>query len=463
MTTSSGTQPRFFWLDLNDLIPQDHLLRKIKDAIDFRFIYDKVAHLYSKTGRPSVDPVIMFKMLLVGYLYGIPSERRLVQEVRLHLAYRWFVGLQLDDPVPDHSTFSQNRRRRFKDTGVFREIFDHVVQLCIEKGLVSGKLVVTDSTAIKANVTVGKNETTAVEPAYTPQEYLNVLDEAVERAETELKQRRGIQGGDSTEEGDTSKPRSGVKLPEPREVKVSQTDPDARFVTRPGKELGYYYRAHQTIDSKHGIIVDAHATRGNLPDHIPFAQRLPYVQEKHGLSIESVAADAAYDEGFVHYVLVKRGIKGFIARKTKRGPAKTFRKDLFAYDADLDVYWCPAGHQLLFNHISHTNAQKVYMADPSVCRNCPLRAQCVSGSARARVVTRPFLQDDADVNHRYIGTEEYAQAQRKRRTLAEGTFGLQKRLHNLARARMRGLQRIEEQVLLSATAVNLKRMVMAIG
>lgn len=393
MTTSSGTQPRFFWLDLNDLIPQDHLLRKIKDAIDFRFIYDKVAHLYSKTGRPSVDPVIMFKMLLVGYLYGIPSERRLVQEVRLHLAYRWFVGLQLDDPVPDHSTFSQNRRRRFKDTGVFREIFDHVVQLCIEKGLVSGKLVVTDSTAIKANV----------------------------------------------------------------------TDPDARFVTRPGKELGYYYRAHQTIDSKHGIIVDAHATRGNLPDHIPFAQRLPYVQEKHGLSIESVAADAAYDEGFVHYVLVKRGIKGFIARKTKRGPAKTFRKDLFAYDADLDVYWCPAGHQLLFNHISHTNAQKVYMADPSVCRNCPLRAQCVSGSARARVVTRPFLQDDADVNHRYIGTEEYAQAQRKRRTLAEGTFGLQKRLHNLARARMRGLQRIEEQVLLSATAVNLKRMVMAIG
>lgn len=184
-----------FWLDLNDLVPQDHLLRKVNDAIDFSFIYDKVAHLYSKTGRPSLDPVIMFKMLLVGYLYRIPSERRLVEEVRLNLAYRWFVGLQLDDPVPHPSTFSQNRRRRFKDTGLFEEIFGHLVQLCIEKGLVPDESPITGFTAIGAKAATGKNRTTPVAPAYTPGEYLNLLDGAARRAEAERKRRGATQSG----------------------------------------------------------------------------------------------------------------------------------------------------------------------------------------------------------------------------------------------------------------------------
>lgn len=207
MTRVSNTQTRMFLLDWEELIPEDHLLRKIDEAIDFDFIYDKVKHLYSPIGRPSIDPVVLFKMLLVGYLYGIPSERRLEEEVKLNLAYRWFVGLQLDDPVPDHSTFSQNRRRRFKDASVFEDIFKHVIRLCIEKGLVTGELVVTDSTHVKANVAAGKNESTVWEPSHTPSEYLEALDAEAERVEAELNQRRGGKDDDANNDGGGSEPK----------------------------------------------------------------------------------------------------------------------------------------------------------------------------------------------------------------------------------------------------------------
>src|SRR5690606_30136975 len=422
----------------------------------------KVEHLYSPIGRPSIDPVILFKMTLIGYLYGIPSERRLEEEVKLNLAYRWFVGLQLDDPVPDHSTFSQNRRRRFGDASVFEDIFNHIVRLCIEKGLVTGELVVTDTTHIKANVVAGKNETTIIEPAQTPSEYLQALDEEADRLEAVLSRRRGTNDDDRDQSGGGSRPKNRVKPPKPRKVKVSKTDPDARLMNRTGKPKGYHYLTRESIDSKCGIIVDVDTRAGNVNDHIEYGERLDHIQETLELRIESVAADAAFDQTVVHRWLRKLGIKGFIPRHVKRGPAKTFRKDQFEYDVKGDFYRCPAGYELMLTHLSRTMGHKVYSSDVETCQSCRLRSQCVPKSARVKQITRPFFQDDADITHSRIGTEEYNLAQRVRRTLAEGTFALQKRLHNLARARMRGRERVHEQALLSALAINLKRMVQAL-
>ena len=140
-----------FFGTLEELMPKEHFLRDLDNTVDFNFIYEKVELLYSNTGRPSVDPVVLVKMLLLGYLYGIESERKLEQEIRVNIAYRWFLGIELDEPVPDHSTISQLRRRKFNGTTVFRDIFDEVVYKCIEAGLVTGKLLLTDSTHIKAN------------------------------------------------------------------------------------------------------------------------------------------------------------------------------------------------------------------------------------------------------------------------------------------------------------------------
>lgn len=457
-----------FWLDWDELIPKDHLLRKIDEMIDFSFIYDKVEHLYSSIGRPSIDPVVLFKMTLIGYLYGIPSERRLEEEVKLNLAYRWFVGLQLDDPVPDHSVFSQNRRRRYGDAGVYEEIFNHLVALCIEQGLVTGELVVTDSTHIKADVARGKNETT-IRVEQTPSEYLKELDVEAERLEAELNRRRKSADGDDDDgedgndsgEGKGTRPGMASSVSKSREVRISRTDPDARLMHRTGKPRGYHYLSHQTIDTEHGIIIDVHTTPGNVNDHVPYGDRMEHIRNTFDLTIEGAAADRAYDQITVHRALNKLGIKGFIPQHVKRGPAKTFHKDRFEYVAGGDFYRCPAGRKLLFNHISRTIGQKVYTANPHDCQGCPLRTQCVPKSARRKYITRPYFQDDADVTHSRIGTERFSFAQRMRRIWSEGTFAAQKRLHNMKRARMRGLERVHEQSLMAAIAVNLKRMVKA--
>ena len=167
-------QSKLEFIDLNMFVPSNHILRQINEKIDFSFIYNKMEKYYSKLGRKSLDPVLLYKMLLIGYLFNVDSERELEQEVNLNIAYRWFLGLDLTDPVPDHSTFSQNRRRRFKDSTVFQEIFDHIVKLCIEKGLVTGEVIVTDSTHIKASASKSKVEKVVVEK--TPSQYLNTLE-----------------------------------------------------------------------------------------------------------------------------------------------------------------------------------------------------------------------------------------------------------------------------------------------
>jgi transposase len=192
MGKNSDKQYQFVFVNLEEFVPQDHLLRAILRLVNFNFVYERVEHLYSSVGRKSVDPVLLIKMLLLGYLYGIPSERKLEQEVRVNLAFRWFLGLDLNDPVPDHSTLSQNRRRRFRDSNVFQEVFDEIVSMCIKEGLVTGEVFVTDSTHIKANASNQKTERVRVEK--TPSDYFLELENEVERLEQQLHEKRTAEG-----------------------------------------------------------------------------------------------------------------------------------------------------------------------------------------------------------------------------------------------------------------------------
>ena len=179
LTRDGGKQLKMTFLTLEELMPEKHFLRDLERCVDFSFIYDIVEPLYAKVGRPSIDPVLLVKMLLLGYLYGIPSERKLEQEVRVNIAFRWFLGIDFDETVPDHSTISQLRRRKFGGTTLFQDIFDEVVRKCMAAGLVSGKLLLTDSTHILANATKEKRE--VIEVPDTPSEYVKKLDrEALE-------------------------------------------------------------------------------------------------------------------------------------------------------------------------------------------------------------------------------------------------------------------------------------------
>lgn len=220
-------------VSIDQLVPEDHLLRKIDATIDFSFIYDKVRPFYSEdNGRPPVDPVMLFKMMLVGYLYGIRSERQLEKEIQTNVAYRWFLGLGLTDSVPHHSTISFNRHKRFKNTTVFQDVFDEVVLLAVEHRMVGGRILFTDSTHLKANANKRKfvKETVQVET----QDYINELDQAIEE--------------DRKEHGKKPLPKKEKEV-EVKEIKVSTTDKDSGYMFREGKPEGFFYLDHRTLTS----------------------------------------------------------------------------------------------------------------------------------------------------------------------------------------------------------------------
>ncbi|AIO63565.1 hypothetical protein DM76_1034 [Burkholderia mallei] len=245
LKTPMPTQHELEMVTLEELVPKDHLLRQIDAAVDFEFIRAKVAHLYcADNGRPALDPVVMFKLLFIGYLFGVRSERQLMREVQINVAYRWFARFRLTDKVPDASTFSQNRRRRFTDTTVYQEIFDEIVRQAIKRGLVDGRVLYTDSTHLKANANKGKFDVVKLEQ--TPAAYTEALNGQWMRTGPRMAGSRWIA---------TTMSRRLARTP-----KLSRTDPDSGYMVRDDKPKGFFYLDHRTVDAKHAIITDTHVT-----------------------------------------------------------------------------------------------------------------------------------------------------------------------------------------------------------
>ena len=438
---SEPRQMKMAFVTLDELMPETHFLRELDRLVSFDFIYDKVSDLYSSTGRPSVDPVVLIKMLLIGYLYGIDSERRLEQEITVNIAYRWFLGIDLDERVPDHSTISQLRRRKFDGTSVFRDVFDEIVRKCIETGLVSGKLLMTDSTHIRANANHEMRE--IIEVPDTPTEYMQKLD----RGAYEL--------GLIKEpiEYDTSKTKSVTK---------SSTDPECGMMKRPGKPVGFHYLDHQTCDAENGIITDVYVTAGNEHDSTPHTQRLEYQIDKFEMKTEAICADASYDSGEVHNAMLNRNIKTFIPERTRSGTPNyepAFDPKVFTYDEERDIYVCPAGKVLRYSGYRKKDRRKRYTAKKADCLSCQYREQCNGHTKNPRMIDRTLHEKARSIQRQNIDTPEYRAAMRLRKIWCEGNFSHQKANHNLTRTRKRGIERVTEQCLLSACALNLKRLV----
>ena len=438
---AESKQMKMSFVTLEELMPQEHFLRDLDRLVSFDFIYDKVSDLYSSTGRPSVDPVVLIKMLLIGYLYGIDSERRLEQEITVNIAYRWFLGIDLDERVPDHSTISQLRRRKFDGTSVFRDVFDEIVRKCIETGLVSGKLLMTDSTHIRANANHKMRE--IIEVPDTPTEYMQKLD------------REAYELGLIKEpiEYDTSKTKSVTK---------SSTDPECGMMKRPGKPVGFHYLDHQTCDAENGIITDVYVTAGNEHDSTPHTQRLEYQIDKFEMKTEAICADASYDSGEVHNAMLNRNIKTFIPERTRSGTPNyepAFDPKVFTYDEERDIYVCPAGKVLRYSGYRKKDRRKRYTAKKADCLSCQYKEQCNGHTKNPRMIDRTLHEKARSIQRQNIDTPEYRAAMRLRKIWCEGNFSHQKANHNLTRTRKRGIERVTEQCLLSACALNLKRLV----
>jgi transposase len=432
-------------VSIGQLVPQDHLLRKIDKAIDFKFIYDKVKNLYCPdNGRPAIDPVLLFKMLMIGYLFDIRSERQLVKEVEVNVAYRWFLGLNLTDKVPSHSTFSQNRRRRFNASRVYQDIFDEIVFVAVKRKMVNGRTLYTDSTHLKANA--NKNKFDKKEVEQSTRSYIDTLDKDIEK--------------DRKAHG--KKP---LKKKEPKtqtkEIKESTTDPDSGYMFRDGKPKGFFYLDHRTVDGKHNIITDTFVTPGNVHDSIPYLARLDRQRDRFDFEVESVGLDAGYFTASICKGLEDRGIYGVMPYVRPGGKKGMLKKREFVYDEYYDCYLCPAD-QVLSYATTNRDGFREYKSNPKICKNCSLLNQCTTSRPHIKVITRHVWErhKEAVTEHRY---EAYGKKIYKRRKeTIERSFADSKQLHGHRYAKMRGIVKVTEQCLLTAICQNIKKMALMI-
>jgi transposase len=427
----------FYEFCLEDMVPRDHLLRKVDAVLDLSWLRGELAPHYSHMGCPSVDPELLIRMLLVGYCYSIRSNRRLCEEVEMNLAYRWFCRLGLEDRVPDHSTFSVNRNGRFRDSDILRKVFEDVVCHCMGAGLVGGEGFAVDASVIEADasrfqrVEGSEVDWSDAQRARRPiAEYLAALDS--DTPPLNLKQ----------------KPKA-----------LSPTDPMAAWTTRGRHKVMFGYSLNYLIDMESSVIVDVEATPTRISKEVDVAQTMiERVAERFALKPKHVAGDVAYGTSAMLGWLVERKIDPHIPvwDQTKVAPEGKFTRADFAYDRERDRYICPAGKELKTSGNIVDGSAIKYMAKRSDCARCPLKPQCTTG--RERRLSRDVNQDARDYTQALMQTEAYELSRGERKKI-ERLFGEAKTNLSLTRLRLRGLTGARDEFLLAAIVQNLKRLV----
>lgn len=430
----------FYQFRLEDHIPDDHLLRRIDGFLDFADLRRELSGLYSHTGRPSVDPELLIRMLLVGYLYGIRSETRLCEEIRLNLAYRWFCRLGLEGRVPDRSTFSKNRYGRFADGDILRHVFEMVVGLCAQNGLIGGAGALVDGSTVHADANRDRREAHGEIGAVW-----NKKEEITRPVQAYLDQL----------DADAAQPAAGPKHKPPKYI--SETDPQAAWSLKDGPGR-FSYEVNYLADDLHAIIVDVEATPARLSQEIVAAKTmLERSANVAGFAPKSLAADKSYGTGPFLSWLFEHEVQPYIPVLDRK--AQTFGKftrDDFTYDPARDAFVCPQGHELALRSVNEETRVKRYKPKISSCRGCPVKVNCTDAPTRSVV---RLMDEEARQKARELSCTQAYQTARRRRKKIEMLFAHLKRWQKLTRLRLRGLSGATEEFLLAATAQNLKRLV----
>jgi transposase len=425
----------FYYFRLEDQVPENHLLRLIDKHVSFEFVRQQLKDRYSETGRPSIDPELLLRMLLIGYLYGITSERKLVQELGMHLAWRWFTGLSFDQEVPHHSTFSKNRHGRFQESKLFEQLFEQIVRQCVEVGLVQGKHLSVDGSFVEAN---------AAKESRIPREQL------AEAAQVHRTVRQYLQ------EMEDQNP---VEEPVHEQDQVSTTDPDSTYATKGGTpaRLGYY--DNYLVDNDSCVIVGVQATAARMSQETVAAQDMlrRWVQ-RSGREPASIAADATYGNGEFLQWLLDRGITPYMRTRDsalrKNNPG--YGPERFTYLPENNSYRCPAGEQLNYVGLNVRNRAHAYIGSAKRCGACSQKAQCTTGRYKYLAI---HIHESARQRARELAqTPEFSKAQRQRKKV-EALFAELKNQIGLRRLRLRRLKFVREQFFLAAAAQNIKRLV----
>jgi transposase len=432
----TSDQGKFFYdFSLDDHVPCDHLLRRIDAVLDLSWLRGALFSFYSQMGRPSIDPELMIRMLLIGYCFGIRSERRLCDEVHLNLAYRWFCRLGLEDRVPDHSTFSLNRHGRFRESELLRSLFESVVQRCMASGLVGGEGFAIDASVMEADAS----------------RYTGVAGEAaIDWSDPRLDTRAAREYLAALD----PEPKPGRKTPKV----VSLSDPSSAWTAKANKRVQFGYGLNYLIDNENAIIVDVEATPARTYDEVAAARTmLERTKQRFNLQPNRLAADTAYGTGKSLAWLMQQGIEPHIPVWDRSGRQDgTFSRADFAYDQERDRYICPGGKTLKTTGKVLSDNTFRYLASTHDCGACPMKARCCPNTPQ-RKIPRDIHEDARDHARSLAGTEPFEKSRHERKKV-EMLFAHLKRHLGFERLRLRGLSGATDEFLLAATAQNLKRL-----
>jgi transposase len=429
----------FYKFRLGDAVPEDHMVRKIDPALDLSWLRSELAPHYSSMGRPSIDPELMIRMLVVGYVFAIRSERLICREVQVNLAYRWFCKLGIEDAIPDHSAFSRARNERFREGDVFRRVFERVVEACIAAGLVGGEGFAVDASLIQADANkqrsiAGQDWRRDRDPARSSRavkEYLATLDDTAWGAASDVVPKF-----------------------------VSPSDPAAQWTGAHKGPAFFAYADNYLIDVKFGIIVDVEASRAIRQAEVGAARTMiERTEERFGLKPERLAADTAYGAApMLNWLVEEKGIAPHIPvfDRSKRDDG-TFSRSDFRYDPTSDVYHCPAGKALTTTGtLVNDGTTLLYLARKHDCDGCELKALCCP-KVPFRRIPRDIHEHARDVARSFSDTEAFEQSRRERKKI-EMRFAHLKRILRLGRLRLRGPRGAQDEFVLAAIAQNLRRL-----
>src|SRR6201987_3976498 len=433
MGQHSRSESLFYYFRVEDQVPKNHLLRLLDRHISFDFVREKLKDSYSDTGRPSIDPELLLRILLIGYLYGVTSERKLVEEVQMHLAWRWFTGLSFDQEIPHHSTFSKNRHGRFLESNLFQQLFEEIVDRCMEAGLDEGEHLSVDGSFIPRN------------PSRLSRIPREQLPEAAHGKRTVREYLADLEQENPVEE------------PAPQQGQISTTAPDSTYSTKGDRpaELGYFN--NYLIDNKSCVIVGVQATTARLSqESVAAREMITRSAERWGRFPQSVAADTTYGNGELLAWFEERGITPYIRVKESPAPkTNLYGIEQFTYDPGTNSYQCPAGKRLTYLGVNPRNRNHIYRATRKRCRECTHKSQCTTGHYRQIAI---HVHEAARQRARERATvPAFAAAQRQRRKV-EALFAELKNQLGLRRVRLRRIKHVREQFFLAATAQNLKRL-----
>lgn len=435
-TKDNNERTQLEFISLEDLVPPNHLVRKLDTAIDFSFIYDVVKDLYAPYGRESIDPVVLVKITLIQYIFGISSMRKTIEEIQVNFAYRWFLGYGMHETIPHFSTFGKNYSRRFKDSDLFEQIFHQVLLEAYKCGFIDDEKLFIDGSHVKANANNHKYKDEVIEKA------ARVYEEELQK---EISADREAHG---------KKPlKAKEKEKEQVHQKVSTTDPESGYFHKGEHKQVFAYTTNTCCD-KHGFVLDFEVTPGNVHDSVSFWEL--YKRLKECKNAKYYVMDAGYKIPAIMRQLIEDGKTPVMPYKRPITKSGFFKKNEYIYDEYFDCYICP-NNQILKYSTTNRDGYREYKSDNSKCENCPYRKQCTESSNHTKVVTRhvweSYMEQAEEIRHTTGIKEIYKQ----RKETIERVFADAKEKHGMRYTQYRGLAKVKMELTLLFSCMNLKR------